>query len=56
MITYKDRTFCNSPQCTNECGRKIEQQDWEAAEKLGLPIAIAYFCGEPLQAIKHTTH
>lgn len=44
MICYHDRTFCISPNCT--CGRKLTDHIREAAKKAGLPVAMAYFCGE----------
>lgn len=47
-----DRTFCASPNCKNECGRKLPdeyyQDVWKNpghhADKL---ISWGYFCGEP---------
>jgi len=26
MLCYQDRTFCISPECTNECGRKLTDE------------------------------
>lgn len=46
MWSYKDKTFCSSPNCTNECGRKITEQEKAHAISLGLYVAYAYFCGE----------
>lgn len=51
MMCYKDRTFCVSPSCTNECGRKLTPEIREAAQKWwGMegeaPIACSFFCGE----------
>ena len=45
MLTYKDKTFCFSPDCINECGRQLTHEDRENANKLGLPIGGAFFCG-----------
>lgn len=47
MLCYRDITFCGSPpeQCT--CGNQVTEKDREGAQRLGLPIAYAYFCGEP---------
>lgn len=47
MLCFNDRTYCNSPDCQNECGRKMTEKVLEQARKAGLPIAYAYFCGEP---------
>ena len=47
MICYLDKTFCASPNCTNKCGRKITEDDRAKAIRMNLPIASAYFCGEP---------
>lgn len=47
MMCYRDKTFCASPNCKNECGRKITDKQRDEAEKVGLPIAWGYFCGEP---------
>ena len=47
MICYKDMTFCDSPTHRPDCARLITKEDVAHAEKLGLPIAYSYFCGEP---------
>ena len=47
MICYRDKTFCQSPNCKNACGRQLAEQDKINAAKLGLPIASGYFCGLP---------
>lgn len=50
MICYKDRTFCSSPDCKNECGRKITEDEKVYAKKLGLLVSYAYFCNkEPME-------
>jgi hypothetical protein len=41
-----DRTFCMSPNCINECGRKMTDEERELGIQLDIPIAFAYFCGE----------
>lgn len=47
-ICFKDRTFCVSPNCTNECGRKLthelEQEAWKWWGGDDAPISVAYFC------------
>lgn len=49
MICYRDRTFCISPGCTNECGRKLTAEVRAAARAWwggdDAPIAMGYFCG-----------
>lgn len=47
MMCYKDKTFCASPNCKNECGRQITDQQRGEAQRLGLLISWGYFCGEP---------
>jgi len=59
MMCYRDRTFCVSPNCKNECGRKLTQEIRDAAEKWWnpkdepdkrnqAPIAVSCFCGGDL--------
>lgn len=47
MISYGDRTFCASPNCKNECGRKITEEQRQDAIKREMLVCSAYFCGEP---------
>lgn len=43
-----DRTFCMSPNCTNQCGRQWTKNHEQAAKRCGKDqISMAYFCGEP---------
>lgn len=47
MMCYKDRTFCVSENCTNECDRQLTPEIVEAAKKWGgddAPIAQGTFC------------
>lgn len=48
MICYKDRAFCVSPGCVNECGRQLTPEVRAAAEawwgEPGAPIAVGRFC------------
>jgi len=46
-MTYKDKTFCASPNCKNACGRKITDEQRGEAQRLNMPICWGYFCGEP---------
>lgn len=55
MFCYRDSTFCISPNCENECGRKLTPEIEAAAKQWwkqiapddegGAPIAMSYFCG-----------
>ena len=51
MIPFKDKTFCASPDCKNECGRKMTNEDKEHFEKMNetmwVGVMQGYFCGEP---------
>lgn len=47
MITFKDRTYCASPNCKNECGRKMKQEEQFQLKKSDLPVSYAYFCDIP---------
>ena len=46
MHCYRDTTYCASPNCKNECGHKMSDEDRHV-----LPpdewVAWGYFCGEP---------
>ena len=50
-MSYLDKTFCASPNCKNECGRKMTEE--ESIKLKSLPtienkyVSYAYFCGEP---------
>lgn len=48
MICYRDRTFCVSKNCTNECGRQLTPEIVEDAKKWwggdDAPIAQGTFC------------
>ena len=47
-MSYKDKTFCASPHCKNECGRKITEEDKKFLKgHPWYPVSYAYFCGEP---------
>lgn len=42
-----DRTFCASPNCKNECGRKMPEKDKKFLQgHPWYPVSYAYFCGE----------
>lgn len=52
MRTYKDRTYCASPECKNECGRKLSKEDEELTRGKDIYIAYSYFCGQPIHEHK----
>ena len=55
MIVFRDKTFCSSPHCTNECGRKMTAAEEDELVSLNAPdqwdgvlgVSYGYFCGEP---------
>ncbi len=49
---WRDKTWCASPNCKNECGRKMPPDVKSAADNCTWPISYAYFCGE-LEACQH---
>lgn len=52
-MSYKDRTYCATPDCKNDCGRKMsdmevaQQKAFFAAQGYNIPVSYAFFCGEP---------
>ncbi len=47
-MTYLDKTFCASPNCKNDCGRRMTIEEHERLIYLNEDrVAYAYFCGEP---------
>lgn len=57
MIPFKDKTFCVSHQCKNECGRKMTKKERKELERMseekGMNISQGYFCGEPKEHGEH---
>lgn len=55
MIMFKDKTFCASPNCKNECGRKMTKKEEEELEAMrencwmNVAVSQAYFCDEPIE-------
>lgn len=53
-MSYNDRTYCGSPDCHNECGRKMtnmqiaQRKAFYAAQGYNIPVSYAYFCGETI--------
>lgn len=46
MLCFRDKTFCASPNCQNQCGRMLTEELKAEAIKVGLPIAYARFCDD----------
>ncbi len=47
MSLWKEKTYCASPQCKNECGRKLPEALLRQANDLDIDLSWSYFCGEP---------
>lgn len=51
MIVFKDKTFCASPNCKNDCGRKMTREEHAELQRLSpddwMPVSSGHFCGEP---------
>lgn len=56
-VCFNDRAYCASPNCKNECGRKMTEKEKQDLERLNQPnnwdgllgVYYGYFCGEPLK-------
>jgi hypothetical protein len=54
FMNYLDRAFCASPNCKNDCGRKMTEYEranlkyWH-----GQVVSYAYFCGEENELVKN---
>jgi len=47
---YLDKCYCASPNCKNECGRKMSPEIKEAIQKIpNAHYSMAYFCGEEIE-------
>ena len=48
-MSYKDKTWCASPQCEGKCGRRLSDTDKVVTYKFGQDeqMSYAYFCGVP---------
>lgn len=63
MISFKDRSFSASPDCKNECGRKLTPELMREYEIANLPenwdgmltISYGYFCGGKLDLLPGIT-
>lgn len=61
-MSFLDKTFCASPDCKNECGRKMSEEEqqhrtnlvWKNPESCANLVSWGYFCGEPQpEGIEH---
>jgi len=59
-MSFKDKTFCASPDCKNECGRKMTEAEKQECKNFHystgftMPVSYGYFCGEPItEGIEH---
>ena len=47
-MSYLDKTFCKSPNCKNECGRRMTEEERNKLLKLPYElVSYDYFCGKP---------
>lgn len=52
-MTYRDKTYCASPNCTNECGRKMLEWERKEVQREEIPVCYAYFCDVPKVELNH---
>jgi len=46
-MSYLDKTFCASPQCQNDCGRRMTDRERAALTYSEAQyVSYGYFCGE----------
>ena len=46
-MSYLDKTFCASPRCNNDCGRRMTDREREALTYSEAQyVSYGYFCGE----------
>lgn len=47
LVTYLDKTFCASPNCQNDCGRRMTLEEHERLIYLNDEgVSYGYFCGD----------
>jgi len=51
-MTYKDITFCSSPNCKNKCGRRVSTEEIIEIFEKDLLVSYAYFCDEEGELIE----
>ena len=55
VMVFKDKTFCASPDCKNDCGRKMtEKEKQELSETIIIEaqVSYGYFCEPKIIPIK----
>ncbi len=46
-MTFLDKTFCQSPNCKNDCGRQMTDSEKERLSQMDYErVSYGYFCGE----------
>lgn len=46
-MSYLDKTFCASPRCNNDCGRRMTDEERERLTySQAQYVSYGYFCGE----------
>ena len=49
LMSYLDKTFCASPNCKNDCGRRMTDEEHQRLIYLNTDrVSYGYFCGEPV--------
>ena len=52
---YLDTTYCASPNCKNECGRKMSNEIKKEISKIPYArVTYGYFCGEETYDLKQS--
>jgi hypothetical protein len=55
-MSYLDKTFCASPQCKNDCGRRMTDREREQLTySQAQYVSYGYFCGKdeaPIRRLK----
>lgn len=52
-MSFLDKTFCASPQCKNDCGRRMTDEERERLTYSNAQyVSYGYFCGEDDKPIK----
>lgn len=47
-MSYLDKTFCASPNCKNDCGRKLTEEIRKGARASKHLLSLHYFCDKPI--------
>lgn len=52
-MSYLDKTFCASPNCQNECGRKMTDEQKEKLSRSNAQfVSYGYFCHQENDTVK----